>query len=69
MINNCYDLLRYIHENSEHNFLSLSPNTHKSLGISNDELDLYSQQLINMGYAKRQIRSITLTPDGIDSLH
>lgn len=66
MVNNCYDLLQYIYNNSESHSLVLSPNTSELLHLSDDDLDMYIQQLVDMGYLKRYIRSVSLTQEGID---
>lgn len=67
MINNCYDLLHHIQENTTNGVLHLTPNTAKNLNLSDDILDTYVQQLLDMGYVKRQLRGIHLTPDGIEA--
>ena len=68
LIKNCYDLLAYIQKNSENNTLNILPNTHKILLLSEDELNNYVQKLVDTGYAKRYVRSIAITQDGLDSL-
>lgn len=64
MIKNCYDLLHHMQENTTNGVLRFTPDTAKKLNLSDDLLDTYAQQLVDMGYAKRQLRGIFLTPDG-----
>lgn len=51
-------------ENTTNGVLHLTPDTAKKLNLSENLLDTYAQQLVDMGYAKRQLRGIFLTPDG-----
>lgn len=64
MIKNCYDLLHYMQEEAPKGILRLTHETAEKLNLSDELLDEYAQQLLNMGYAKRQIRGIILSPDG-----
>lgn len=68
MINNCYELMSYIHTHCKNDIFDLYENTGKSFGISDDDLKLYVDQLVSYGYAKRYIRNIVLTNAALDYL-
>lgn len=66
MINNCFELLRYINEHNGSLHFPTAPE--QEFGINRDTFDTYIDELNNLGYIKRYLRSCGITTEGKEFL-